>query len=373
MTSKNILVIFTFAFLLGLILVAVRQQQASKVTVWDVSTEWAFSAHADRTAEAFVHWDEDDPPLVPVNCAMCHSYYGFADFLGADGSASGVVDADARIGSVLFCATCHNQVSPEYRTVEFPSGDQIVAQGFEAMCMTCHHGRESTVRLNEVTAGQPVDTPIEGQGFINPHYFVASATQAGGEARGGYQYDGRTYVPRFTHTETMDTCIECHNPHSLEIDPQTCSPCHANVVDGADFGGVRQSALDHDGDGDTAEGILSEIEALSARLYDAIRDYAASVLGTPIAYHPDTYPYYFVDGNDNGMADEDEANFGNRYVLWSPRLLRAAYNYQFVQKDPGGFVHGPHYQLQLLYDSLDDLGERVSVAMAGLARPSAAE
>ena len=218
-----------------------------------------------------------------------------------------------------------------------------------------------------------MDTPIEDQGFINPHYFVAAATQAGGDARGGYQYDGRAYVARFEHDETMDTCIECHNPHSLQIDAQTCSPCHANVVDAEDFPMVRQSTLDHDGDGDTAEGIQSEIEALQALLYDAIRDYAAAVLGAPIAYGPDSYPYYFVDGNDNGTADEDEANFGNRYVLWSPRLLRAAYNYTFVAKDPGGFVHGPHYQLQLLYDSLDDLSQRVSVAMAGLARPSPAE
>ena len=201
----------------------------------------------------------------------------------------------------------------------------------------------------------------------------AGGTEVGGEAQGGYQYAGRTYVPRFKHAETMDTCTECHNPHTLRIDPKTCSPCHANVVAYADIGGVRQSAVDHDGDGDTDEGIVFEIQALHMRLYDAIRDYAASVLGTPIAYHPENYPYYFVDSNDDGRADGGEAVFPNRYVLWSPRLLRAAYNYQFVGKDPGGFVHGPQYQLQLLYDSLDDLSERVSVEMAGLARPWRAE
>jgi hypothetical protein len=372
MTSKNVVLLFTVIFVVGLIVAALRQQ-APEVTVWDVSGEWASSAHADRTAEAFVHWDEDDPPVVPAACARCHSYYGFADFLGADGSAPGAVDTAAKIGSVLFCTTCHNEAAPEYRTVEFPSGARIEAQGFEALCMTCHHGRQSTVGLDAATAGKPVDEPIENQGFINPHYFVAAATQAGGEAQGGYQYQGRTYVPSFGHTETMDTCIECHNPHSLRIDPKTCSPCHANVEEYADLGGVRQSSPDYDGDGDTTEGIASEIQALRSLLYDAMRDYAASVLGAPIAYHPGNYPYYFVDSNDDGKADEGEAISANRYVLWPPRLLRAAYNYQFVEKDPGGFVHGPQYQLQLLYDSLEDLSERVSVEMAGLVRASRPE
>ena len=369
MTSRNVLLMFTVVFVLTLILVAMRQQ-ASEVTVWDVSEEWSSSAHADRTAESFVHWDEEDPPSIPPGCAMCHSYYGFADFLGADGSVAGVVDTEAKAGSVLFCTTCHNEVAPAYRTVNFPSGAQVETQGFEALCMTCHHGRESTVGLDAATAGEPVDEPIENQGFVNPHYFVAAATQAGGEAQGGYQYEGRTYVPRFEHAETMDTCTDCHNPHSLRIDPQTCSPCHANVVGYADLGGVRQSDPDYDGDGDTTEGIVFEIQALHAGLYDAIRDYAATVLGEPIAYHPEQYPYFFVDSDDDGKAGGEEAVFPNRYVFWSPRLLRAAYNYQFVAKDPGGFVHGPQYQLQLLYDSLQDLGERVSVEMAGLVRPS---
>ena len=372
MTSKNVLLLVTLAFVVGLIVVGLRQDLPA-ASVWDVSAQWSSSAHSDRTSESFVHWDEDDPPEIPAVCAMCHSYYGFADFLGADGSTAGVVDGPAKIGSVLFCTTCHNEVSPEYRTVEFPSGAMLDTPGYEALCMTCHHGRESTVGLDAATAGKPVDEPIENQGFINPHYYVAAATQAGGEAQGGYQYAGRNYVPRFKHAESMDSCIECHNPHSLRIDPTTCSPCHANVAEYADIGGVRQTALDHDGDGDTAEGIVFEIRALHECLYEAIRDYAASVLGAPIAYNSESYPYYFVDSNDDGTADGGEAIFPNRYVLWSPRLLRAAYNYTFVAKDPGGFVHGPHYQLQLLYDSLADLSERVSVDMAGLARPSRTE
>jgi hypothetical protein len=50
-------------------------------------------------------------------------------------------------------------------------------------------------------------------------------------------------------------------------------------------------------------------------------------------------------------------------------LLKAAYNYQVVQKDPGGYVHNPTYMLQLLYDSLESLSLRVDVEMSALRRP----
>ncbi len=47
--------------------------------------------------------------------------------------------------------------------------------------------------------------------------------------------------------------------------------------------------------------------------------------------------------------------YGNRYNAWTARLLKAAYNYQVSQKDPGGFAHGGKYIIQLLYDSIADL------------------
>jgi len=93
------------------------------------------------------------------------------------------------------------------------------------------------------------------------------------------------------------------------------------------------------------------------------------LLGTPIAYNQAASPYFFMDTNNDGKADEQEAQSANRYVKWSPRLLRAAYNYQFVQKDPGGFVHNAKYLLQVTYDSLKDLSNKVTVNMGGMVRP----
>jgi hypothetical protein len=59
----------------------------------------------------------------------------------------------------------------------------------------------------------------------------------------------------------------------------------------------------------------------------------------------------------------------NRYQSWTPRLLKAAYNYQVAAKDRGGYVHNPAYLLQLLHDSLQSLSERVKIDTSGLQRP----
>jgi hypothetical protein len=162
--------------------------------------------------------------------------------------------------------------------------------------------------------------------------------------------------------EDYSTCIQCHDAHSTRVDPDLCSPCHYNVVDAADLRQIRSSEVDYDGDGDLSAPIADEIAALDSALYAALQDYAATVIGTPIVYDGGSFPYYFVDTNANGVADEGEANFGNRYATWTPRLVRTVYNHNYVHKDRGAFAHNPRYVLQLLYDSLQDLGEKVSVA-----------
>ena len=59
--------------------------------------EWAASPHNDVEAEAFRHWDEDDPAQIPESCAKCHSTPGYIAFMGADGSEFGVVEGAAPV------------------------------------------------------------------------------------------------------------------------------------------------------------------------------------------------------------------------------------------------------------------------------------
>jgi hypothetical protein len=108
---------------------------------------------------------------------------------------------------------------------------------------------------------------------------------------------------------------------------------------------------------------------LHGQLYAAIRAYAAEVAGAPIAYSSAGFPYFFNDPEGAGEIPAEQAVAANRYQSWTPRLLQAAYNYQAVAKDPGGYVHNPTYLLQLLHDSLDSLSERVAVDMGRLSRP----
>jgi hypothetical protein len=325
---------------------------------------WLASPHADASAEAFTHWNEEG--AVPEDCAVCHSGPGFIDFVGGDGSAAGVVDRPAPIESPISCDACHNDASMALTSVTFPSGVVVEDLGSSASCATCHQGRESTDSVDEATGGIDEDAVSDELGFVNVHYRAAAATWLGGAVRGGYQYAERDYAGRFAHVPNLDTCAGCHDPHASTVAEETCLTCHEGANALAE---IRTTTIDVDGDGDTSEGIAAEVDTLHERLLVAIQTYAAEVAGTPIAYDPLSYPYFFSDTDGDGAAGADEAAYPNRYQSWTPRLLRAAYNYQFVAKDPGGFAHNPHYVLQLIYDSLESLSEQVDVEMAGLTRP----
>jgi hypothetical protein len=332
--------------------------------------EWAGSPHADASAEAFRHWDEEDPQAIPANCAKCHSTYGYRDFLGLDGSAYGSVENEAPVGSVIACVACHNEATTAMDSVVMPSGLEITGLGREARCMQCHQGRESTVSVNTAIeeAGVEDDVVSEDLGFRNIHYYAAAATKYGTLAQGGYQYDGKSYDANFAHVDAYDTCVECHNVHTLEVRVAECAGCHTGVSEVEDLKDVRMngSLVDYDGDGDDEEGIYFEIVGLQEKLFEAIQAYGESVAGAPIGYDASRYPYFFGDANSSGTLDEGEGG----YPAWTPRLVRAAYNYQVSQKDPGMFAHGGKYILQLLFDSLEDLNLALStpVSMDGMHR-----
>lgn len=324
---------------------------------------WAASAHADAEAEAFVHWNEEDPAVVAVDCAKCHSTPGFIDFMGADGSAAGIVDTAPPVGTVVTCTACHNEGTEAMTSVVFPSGVEITGLGGEARCMQCHQGRASKVRVDEVVANLPdLDTPSEDASFINIHYYAAAATMYGTLVQGGYEYEGKSYDAKFDHVDGYDTCTGCHDPHSLAIKVDECQACHTGVNSVEDLAGIRMegSLVDYDGDGDVKEGIAGEIETLQEMTMQAMQAYASEVAGMPIVYSTTAHPYFFIDTNGNGQPDEEEINSSNRFSAWTGRLMKAAYNYQVSLKDPGAFAHGGKYIIQLLYDSIEDLNSQIS-------------
>jgi len=319
---------------------------------------WSLSGHADRSAEAFRHWDEE--PDIPATCAGCHSRPGFLDRIGADGSTPDVVDSAHPQGSVVDCQTCHHPDASSLDHVVFPSGVRVGGLDEGARCMTCHQGRSSSddVEAAIAEAGVDADTVSEDLGFINIHYYAAGATLFAGEVRGGAQYEGQVYDWRFRHVDGVDSCTGCHDPHSLKVRVDTCAECHPGVESLEDTRDIRMLASytsDYDGDGDLDEGLYHEVVGLRDTLLTAIQAYPTAQGNPQICFGAAAYPYWFVDGDGDGTCSDAEANYGNRYVSWTPRLLRAAYNYQVAAKDPGAWAHNGKYVIQLLHDSISDL------------------
>lgn len=338
-------------------------------TVEAISEKWTESGHADAESESFVHWDEEEVPEVPANCAKCHSGIGYMDFLGEDGSEPLSVDSAAKLGSVVSCFVCHNPTAHEKDTAIYPSGAEITELGDAANCVECHQGRTAGTTVDSRTASLPEDEVNADLSFINVHYKVAGAVRFGSEVTVGYEYPGKTYGGFYPHVSDYQTCTDCHDPHSLELTATECAACHPVVSSLDDLKKIRiGSTPDYDGDGNVTEGVYDEMMAVHEVLYSAIQSYAAEVLDAPVLYAKQ-FPYWFNDTNGNGEPDEGEVAFPNQFASWSPRLLKAAYNYHLVLEDPGGYMHNASYLVQVMYDSIENLSEKANIDMGNLVRP----
>jgi hypothetical protein len=343
---------------------------------------WANSPHNKADAEAFNHWNEEDPAEVPTSCATCHTSAGYQEYV-ATGKIEKAIPAPA---GTIQCVTCHNEAAASLTSVKFPQtyvpegatepvNVVISGLGPEARCMVCHQGRASKSSVDNQVAkfGENVDpdavpAPIKDAqgndvklGFINIHYFPAGATLYGTEAKGGYEYDGKSYDYKFRHVEGIDTCIGCHDQHSLEVRVEKCAECHEGVTSVDDLKNVRMqgSLADYNGNGNVEEGIAAELAGMQDILYKGIQEYAKTVAGTGIVYDPATYPYFLADADGNGEADKNDQGAAVGYSSWTPRLLKAAYNYHMSVKDPGDFAHNAKYMIELLYDSTEDLNAKL--------------
>ena len=315
--------------------------------------------HFAGSEEAFRHWDAEGE--VPGGCAKCHSADGLPTFLKEG------VNVSTHVVNGFNCTTCHASLTDfslyPVESVKVPSGKTITFGEADKsnICLNCHQGRESVVSVNAAIARSGAtgdDQVTEGLNVRNPHYFAAGGTLFGSEASGAYEYQGKQYSGRNMHANGFSTCINCHNAHALENNVVACAGCHTGVSTAEDLESIRmgETPIDFDGDGDTTEGVANEVATMEEALYAAIQQYAATRAGSPIVYAGTAYPYFFVDTNGDGIADPDETVGSNGFASWTPRLLKAVYNYLWIAKDPGAFAHNADYSMQVLYDSLQDIG-----------------
>ena len=133
---------------------------------------------------------------------------------------------------------------------------------------------------------------------------------------------------------------------------------------------IRADKVDLDGTGNADEGVAQEIDHLRGKLLAAIQAYAKEVAKKPIVYSAARISLLLRRHQRQRQAGrQGETKFPNQYKAWTPRLMKAAYNYQFVTKDPGAFAHNPAYTAQLLHDSIADLGTKVTVDLEKAQRP----
>ncbi|MBA7692351.1 hypothetical protein ES703_100918 [subsurface metagenome] len=132
MFKKPQIVSILFVFLIaGLVLITTNCDFDVGALMEKIEAEslWEDSGHADRTSEAFWHWDEDDPAEVSTRCAKCHSTSGFEDFLLDDS-----VDNAVPVGETVECEVCHtdpdNGTLRDHTDVTFPSLMALHTNGF---------------------------------------------------------------------------------------------------------------------------------------------------------------------------------------------------------------------------------------------------
>jgi hypothetical protein len=235
--------------------------------------------------------------------------------------------------------------------------------------MTCHQGRESTLTVD---AANPSPVTTFTLGFRNVHYLPAGATLYGSRAAVAYQYAGMSYAPPWNHGTTYTgpypqpanrraRCAFCHmedGSHRFHAEVTTaCTECHGNVTLDTITPAFRP---EDDWDNDPATKPQAEVAVYAARLYAAITAYCAAAAdsATPpagasyTAYDGASYPYWFKDTNRNGAVDPGETTA----MRFDSKSLRAAFNYQYYQKEPGAWAHNNRYIVQILYDSIQDLG-----------------
>jgi hypothetical protein len=218
--------------------------------------------------------------------------------------------------------------------------------------------------------------------FSNSHYLGAAATFFGAEAAGWYQYPRNAaatipgayavYTGRNQHGVTAGKCTSCHNTHAgkIEVSASTCGRCHFKadgraVTTLAELEEERQFGFEGDIDGLGTPSLKAALDNNAAKLFAGIQAYAANVLvpAANLCYTTAVYPYFFADTNGNGVCDGAEAVNANAFSKFTPRLLRAAYNYNFYMREPGAWAHNPRYVAEILYDAIVDVNAGLTAAL----------
>jgi hypothetical protein len=331
---------------------------------------------------------ESLPPM-GFTSAACYQCHGGAGGLQAylsvmPAALTGAVITDANKVSAFQCSTCHTFNGNDMKglvsvsKVYFPpqkngavgSGEVVFAAAnlpkTFAVCGSCHSARENKATID----GKPLVAGTFNTTLVNPHYLGAAATEMGTRAKSWYEYNGKTYTdyPAFWKAGTSGDapgpygsphgadCVGCHqakeSKHSFEVDYTYCATCHA-VTSHGDYSLAPKE---------------EEYASMKTELLAALNTYVTAnlttfqatnggVTATGLCYDGNVYGYVLVK---NGTVCSTTA------AKLDLNTMKAAYNLHWMNKDPGGWAHNEYYVMQLVYDSIVDLGGTPSFKVAAV-------
>ena len=298
--------------------------------------QWAKSGHAG-VMESY---------STRAGCDACHS--GWAFIRRIDPKTTTLDGRPANGFGQQSCAVCHDPHAGTYegqiRTmadVTLGDGSVVTYGGTGKLCMACHHGRRDA----ESYSANPAN--------ISTHFGPHGSAQ-GDMINGSNGIHYGIPVARTGHIlTTPDACVSCHmatkgkpddHDHTFSLiddkgteDPAddvdkvfACQPCHGEIESFEDI----PAAYDYDDDG-TPESAVAEIEGLMEALADIL---------------PPAGPTVLLTKEDYDWTGKDEATAARRKLL-----LKAAYNYYFVEEDLSGGIHNTAYAATLLRRSIASL------------------
>ncbi len=295
------------------------------------NTQWKNSAHARELVES------------SAACLPCHSGWGFVREFDPI-----AVDNRPTSGSyVISCAVCHDPHSAklaaqvrETGKVILSNNVEIAAEGTSKICMQCHKGRRDAVTY--------ASTATSISPYFGPHRSPQTDMFFGQNA---ITYD--LPVGRAGHQQAcQEACLTCHmaptpaagqpghnlvGEHSFAMaadgveNVAVCQSCHGNIKSFEDI----PASWDYDEDG-TVESAVAEIEGL------------LEVLGNLLP--PDGPTVAITAANYDWRQISDPAEIERRKLL-----LKAAFNYRFVEEDGSRGIHNTAYAATLLRRSIASL------------------
>jgi hypothetical protein len=301
---------------------------------------------------------------------------------------------------------CHNEAAVTLSSVVFPSGVEVTGLASEARCMTCHQGRESKVSVDATIDGAGLadpnvqDTASTDLSFRNIHYKAAAATLYGGITKGGYEYDGKSYDIKFAHVQGIDTCIDCHDQHSLEVRVEVCATCHPGVQTSEDLRNIRMLCTTcHDAMPEFTRRQVKTVAFPSGATLDTGnpnsnlcinchqgRKSTVSVNTRTAGLDPDTVSstlsfanvHYLPAGATlfgtaaKGAYEYEGKTYVGRFIhVSSFDICTECHDAHTLEVDttPCAHVHNGKYIIQVLHDSIADLATQVPVDMSKMVRP----